>query len=515
MTRTVITNNDIGSIPTVPVFVGFTINDQERPFTEAEINTIIDRVFVNDNSLNAYYRELSYNEPTRLELQQDGSWNVVVENSPDHYSWDFVPGEFDPQKPKDLVTDAFQIILDGNLETDFQDRLILLFLNATTSEIQGRGAMGLVPGGCDYPYLNPPSSPEFFVGHPRLPGGGFDYSRRASLFIDNNFTFSQYMILRNSEFDNNNDQFTRGVCLFCRDSLRSCAVHDVIHAVRRLSGEKPGEDFPGRRARAVPCLYNLFIQGHWITNGCDRSIYCTPYVGWWDNTGDHLHFQIPRPFFSCPPYGVSAFTRLRLDMIPSAYVGTAVEAEQPFQLAPLAVQQLPQQTGGQPVLVVKVPLSGTEPGEYLLVEYRRRVPGSVDDITVNPDRLLGESSQDPGEVNPPAHIVSQNGVLIYHVNEEKSQFAGEPSNFEEDVVSNPTFIQDFVLYLYTPLMMTETGALNWENRTKEGLKTPAFRPGTSPFKLLYPFDTPTELVEVYVDGLSITQADIRVVRSTV
>lgn len=516
MARNIITNNDIGTIPTIPIFVGFTVNDQERPFTDAEMNNIITKVFESSDSLNAYYREISYHQ---LELAQEGRWDMVLEHPPDHYSWGFVPGEFDSSKPKMLVSDVFQILLDGNLETQFQDRLILVFINTSAPEIGGRGAMCLAPGTTDYPHTTPPSTPEFFVGHPPLTGPQFDTSRRIASFIDENFTVVQYGTYRKSEFSNWNDQFVRGVCIFTRDTARSCAAHDILHAVKRISGEPATRDFPGRRARAVPCLYNLYQQGYWITNQFRRSIYCAPYVGWWDNMGDHLHPQLPRDFFAGAPYGVCAFTKMKLDMIPPSYIGTATAAQQPFRLVPLTVSALPQQSSGQPVLAVKVPLSeGKDTTEYLLVEYRRYISGTVDGIRVDVCGLVGNCNDDPAKVNPPDSLVSDKGILVYHVNEEKSQFGGEPRDYD-NTTTDPDFVQDFLIYLYTPSMITETGALDWSKRTPEALKAAGFKPGPGTgyvptFRLLYPFVNPTMRIEITVTEISDNDIDIEVMRTT-
>lgn len=512
MARDIITNNDIGTIPTIPIFVGFTVNNQERPFTDAEMNNIIAKVFESSDSLNAYYREISYNQ---LELTQEGRWEVVLEHSPDHYRWGFVPGEFNPAQPKLLVTDVFQILLEGNLTTQFQDRLLLVFINTSAPEIGGRGAMCLVPGVTEYPRTIPPSTPEFFIGHPPLTGPQFDTSRRIASFIDENFTVVQYNRHRQDEFDNWNDQFVRGVCIFTGDTAQSCAAHDILHAVKRISGEPPSRDFPGRRARAVPCLYNLHQQGHWIANQFHRSIYCAPYVGWWDNMGDHLHPRLPRDFFEGDPYGVCAFTKMKLDMIPPSYIGTATAAQQPFRLVPLTVSPLPRQSNGQPVLAVKIPLNLTE---YLLVEYRRNISGTVDGIRVDVCGLLGDCNDDPQKVNPPDSLVSDKGILVYHVNEEKKHLGGEPPDYD-NTTTDSDFVQDFLIYLYTPSMITATGALDWNERTPEALKAAGFKPGPGQgyiptFRMLYPFVNPTMRIEVQVTEIGEKDIDIEVMRTT-
>ena len=113
------------------------------------------------------------------------------------------------------------------------------------------------------------------------------------------------------------DHFVRGVCIFCNDALFSCAAHDGLHAMRRLSSDSPDPNFPGRRGRAIPCLYNHFLLDLWVSYDTPRSLYCSPYIGWWDNTGEHLHLEMNQRagFFDGDAYGVCAYTKIKMGII--------------------------------------------------------------------------------------------------------------------------------------------------------------------------------------------------------
>lgn len=524
MIRDTVTNNDLGFIPTIPIFVGFTINGVPVPFPLENIPTFLNRIFGPAPSMNAYYKEISYKvdgvmTPFNIELVQEPELTVCVDNSPDHYAWGYLPSEFVNEKPKELTIDVFEKVLASYPSTDFQDKLVLLILGATSGELGGRGAMGLVPGVCIYPEQAYPEDQELFVGFsPR--SAPRPENPKEAYFIDLSYRFDQYYRERSKQFDSYNDRFIRGACIFCTDAVLSCAAHDVIHALKRISAGLPTTDFPGCRARATPCLYNLYMQGDWLSRECDRRFYCTPYIGWWDNTGDHFHPKPPREFFSSTPYGVSSFTKMKLGLIPPEYFPTMSAQQQTFKLAPLAVRYLPAQTNGMPVLAVKVPLSeDSPPTEYLLVEYKYPVEGSVDDVQVDVCTLLGNCALDPNKVNPPDHLVSTDGLLIYHVNEEKRHFGDEPPKCDNPTGSS-TFVRDFILYLYMPSMMTETGALRWDTyRTPGYLKFAAFRPNQNPlipeFRLAYPLDAPTTLIKVNILGMDKNYALIGVAKDPI
>ena len=514
MTRDTITNNELGYIPTLPIFVGFTINNQEVPFPESDIPPILEKIFGDTDSMNAYYKEISYTGgtvgPYNLALSQESELRVVVGESPSHYAWGFIPGEFENRKPKELTTDVFYKVLEEIPTISVQDKLVFLILNTTAAEIEGRGAMCLVPGAAVQPQSALPENQEFFIGVSPFenPQSG---APKEPYFIDMERKWPQYAIFRRNEFLSGNDEFIRGLCIFCKDTLLSCAVHDGLHALKRISAGIPTGSFPGLRARAVPCMYNLHIQGTWLENQCNRSVYCTPYVGWWDNTGDHLHLRPPRTFFSGPPYGVSAFTKLNLGVIPDEYIGKATGAVTPFKLYKLATKHLPAQTGGQPVLVIKVPLSaGETPVEYLLVEYRRWVTG-VDGVTVDLNGILGDPRTDPGKVNPPEYLVSDKVILIYHINEEKPHLGGETT--EWCPTDQRDFVQDFIAYLYTPSMVTSQG-LDWSTRTPEALKNAGFDIGST-FVLEYPSGNPQLRVEIHISEWDDNVADVEVKRISI
>jgi len=511
MTRDTITNNEMGSISTLPIFVGFTIDEQEIPFPAEDIPVYLDKIFGDTDSMNAYYREISYTTdsvgPHNLALSPEPEVSVVVGESPSYYSWGYVPGEFESAKAKELACHVFKKVLEFDPAISVQDRFCILILHAGVEEMQGRGAMCLVPGITVQPRDALPENQELFIGasplHNPQPG-----APREPYFIDMGYKWPQYMQSRRTEFDTWKDEFVRGVCIFCTDTLLSCAVHDGIHALKRISSGLPTLRFPGTRARAVPCLYNLFIQGTWLNNQCNRGIYCTPYIGWWDNTGDHLHLRPPRSFFSGSPYGVSAFTKISLGILPDEYIGQATGAIMPFKLHRLATPSLPSQTNGQPVLVIKVPLSdGGNPAEYLLVEYRRWSSG-VDGVTVDVNRILGNPATDPDRVNPPEHIVSDKGILIYHVNEEKPHLGAETAEWCS--TQDSEFVQDFIMYLYTPSMITSKG-ISWNERTPEALKNAGFPIG-SQCTLDYPHDDPSVRIEIRALEWNDNVADVEVKR---
>ena len=161
--------------------------------------------------------------------------------------------------------------------------------------------------------------------------------------------------------------------------------------------------------------------------------------------------------------------------------------------------------------MAKVPIS--DGNEYLLVEYRRPVPQTPDDITVNLDGLVGRSEDDPDAVNPPEHLVSDDGILVYHVNEEKSQLGRDPGNI--DITSSPLLIRDFVLFLYTPSMMNGDGTLNWSGRTKVTLKSAAFKPQVQPTDPVFYVRYPQYSVRIDVWSKDDTSADITVTKSPI
>lgn len=504
----------MGYIPTLPIFVGFTIDDQEVPFPANGIPAFLEKIFGDTDSMNAYYKEISYTTesagPHNLVLAQESELSVVVRESPSYYSWGYAPGEFESAKPKELTHDVFIKVLEIDPAFAVQDKFCILILNTTVGEIEGRGAMCLVPGITIQPRNALPENQEIFIGASPLsnPQSG---APREPYFIDMEYKWPQYLLSRRNEFDNWNDEFIRGLCIFCKDTLLSCAVHDGIHALKRISSGIPTRSFPGTRARAVPCLYNLFIQGTWLNNQCNRGVYSTPYVGWWDNTGDHLHLRPPRLFFSGSPYGVSAFTKIKLGVIPDNYIGKATGSLMPFKLYKLATRQLPPQTNDQPVLVIKIPLSeGANPAEYLLVEYRRWGLGA-DGVSVDLTRILGDPATDPGKVNPPEYLVSDKGILIYHVNEEKPHLGGETTDWCPTDQSE--FVQDFIMYLYTPSMITPEGII-WSNRTPDALKNAGFTIG-SMFTLNYPLVNPHLRIEIYIPEWNDDVADVEVRRITI
>jgi hypothetical protein len=169
----------------------------------------------------------------------------------------------------------------------------------------------------------------------------------------------------------------------------------------------------------------------------DRSINCTPYIGWWDPMGDHLHPVTPREFFAGHPHGMSAFTRLRMGLIPDRCQAVADADDVTINLAPLSEPTLPAAGSEAEAVAIKVPMMPDVERAahiYLLLEYRRRVgePGQhADNFSIAPDDVFGNPAYDPGHgsgryINPPTQFVSDEGVLVYLVNEGIPEHPGAP-----------------------------------------------------------------------------------------
>jgi hypothetical protein len=137
---------------------------------------------------------------------------------------------------------------------------------------------------------------------------------------------------------------------------------------------------------------------------------------------------MPREFFDGFPHGMSAFSRMRMGFIPDRCQAVAGEDDMTINLSPLSDPALPAMGSDAEAVAIKVPLV---PGVdklahiYLLLEYRRRVGelGShVDNFAIAPDDVLGDPAYDPGHatgryINPPTQFLSDEGVLVYLVNE--------------------------------------------------------------------------------------------------
>jgi hypothetical protein len=172
----------------------------------------------------------------------------------------------------------------------------------------------------------------------------------------------------------------------------------------------------------------------------DRSINCSPFIGWWDPMADHIH-PSSRDFFASHPHGMCAFTKLRMGMIPDRCITIVEEDDKTIKLAPLSRTTLPTKGAEAETIAVKVPLM---PGIaelahiYLLLEYRRRVGSDPNDFHpdnfyIDPDFAFGDKTTDlgynpsnPSEsqyTNPPTRFVPDEGVLVYIVNEKMPEIA--------------------------------------------------------------------------------------------
>ncbi len=445
------------TVETVCVVVNFS-GKPERVF---DLRQYWSKIFGQDDpirQLNAYYRENYYGQ---LELQpvitpqmgDRGYIEVELPGVPQDYTFGWLIGleseemeQVDIDAVQQLLLDVMARVVDKHPGVDYQDKFMFIVLNALGAEY-GRGAAGALPtGGVNPTY-------DMFIGDV----GEGELSRYADpkyfrtvgdkvigVIAAEEYTFDDYFRDREAHFMD--DQFVLGIALFSRDAPLSCASHDILHGLRRRSAYA---DPPEGRCRAVNCLYNLPMQSLWLVGTaehgrCDRSINCTPYIGWWDPIGDHLHPNVPRDFFDGHPHGTSAFTKLRMGFIPDRCLAVADQDDVTIQLAPLSEPQLPAPGSEAEAIAVKVPLAPGQPTLehiYLLLEYRRRVGSESgeehpDNFSVEPDSLFGDKRFDPGYdaadpaasqyINPPMVFVPDEGVLVYLVNEGMPELPGLP-----------------------------------------------------------------------------------------
>ncbi len=356
------------------------------------------------------------------------------------YPPDYQPGPDDelpvnPDEERRFVLDIMAKVVERYPTLDFQDKLILAVINAD-GEQYGRGAMCAVPTGDFF---------DLFVGDIRSEEDLQRYSSDSSCFrtIDDRkvvavitkgegYTFDDYFQDRGNL--GIGDQFIRGMVMFEKTAQLSCASHDITHAIRRKSAYA---DPPEGRNKAVNCLYNLPLQTEWFKNSCDRSVNCSPYVGWWDSMADHLHSRDEisgrsRDFFESPPQGTCAYTKIKLGMIPERCVCIVTGNNETRKLVPLSNPTLPPRDSDDQYVVLKIPVDPSTSDAYwqkvyLLLEYRRRIgqPNtSPENFTIQPDQVYGDKRTDPGYnqrspqyQNPPTAFVPSQGVLVYLVNE--------------------------------------------------------------------------------------------------
>ncbi len=386
-------------------------------------------------------------EPALSEAK--GYAEVELKGSPKDYSYGWLVGmstdkiaQFDADKVMRLALDVMAEVVEKHPEINYQDKFILLVLNALGAEY-GRGAIGIIPGeGLDPVYdlfvgdLAPADQKKFAdPAHFRVVG-----NKVVGTIGKTGYTFDDYFRDRGkAAFD---DQFITGMAAFGKDGPLSCATHDILHGLHRLSAYATP---PEGRGRAAHCLYNLFLQSEWVVGTkehgtFDRSINVSPYIGWWDPMGDHLHPMGvgDRTFFASHPHGMSAFTKLSVGLIPERSIAVAQQDDFSVRLAPLGSPTLPPPGAPAESIVAKVPLMPNNPATahiYLLLEYRRKIAGThPDNFTITPDYPGGDKIWDPGYnradpaksryVNPPTTFVSKEGVLVYLINEKMPTVAG-------------------------------------------------------------------------------------------
>ncbi len=433
-----------------------------RPERTFDLRPHWQKIFGQDDpirQLNAYYRENFYGQlalrPVRTpQMGEKGYVEIVLPGVPQDYNFGWLVGmetenlsAVKPDAVRKLVLEIMSRVMEKHPEINYQDKFVLVVLDALGNEY-GRGAAGFLPSTGKTPMY------DIFVGevkpaHLHLFSDAYTFRRvgksRVMGIIDSeNYTFEDYF--RDREEYAAEDQFIRGMAAFSSDAPLSCASHDILHGLRRKSAYA---DPPKGRERAVNCLYNLQLQSKWLVGTpehgrCDRSINCSPYIGWWDPMGDHLHPRTPREFFCSHPHGMSSFTKLRMGFIPDRCLAVVTSDSASLKLSPLGSPKLPPPGSQAETMVVKVPVvPGVEKLAhiYLLVEYRRRVGserGEVhpDNFSITPDYVFGDKRYDPGYnhedpaasnyVNPPMNFVPDEGVLVYLVNEKMPEQPGMP-----------------------------------------------------------------------------------------
>jgi hypothetical protein len=472
-----ITANDLipeqrNIIETVVVLVNFA----GRPEQRFGLQQHWDRIFGMDDpirQLNAYYRENFYGQlelhPSSTPEMGDKQYiEIELPGMPQDYTFGWLVGMeteeiqgVDPDAVQRLILEVMQRVVAKHPEVDYQNKSMFVVLNAVGPEY-GRGAAGAVPTGGVEPLY------DLFIGNVTDPDLGLfsdqQYfrtieGRRVVGVIDKSgYPFERYFEERERYLQE--DQFILGMAIFGTDAPLSCASHDILHGLRRKSAYA---DPPEGRSRAVNCLYNLQLQSQWLVGTeehgrFDRGINCTPYIGWWDPMGDHLHPVTPRSFFAGHPNGMCSFTKLRMGLIPDRCTAVVEGDEAQISLAPLGNPSLPPAGSEAEALVAKIPLlpgNETLAHIYLLLEYRRRVgseTGTIhpDNFSIGPDDVFGDKAFDPGYdqanpeasryVNPPTVFVPDEGVLAYLVNEKMPETPGLPY----------TGWQNFVLALLNP-----------------------------------------------------------------
>lgn len=140
-----------------------------------------------------------------------------------------------------------------------------------------------------------------------------------------------------------------GVAIFTVSAHIGTLFHDSAHV---WGGVKDGK-------RAVPCLYDHDLQVKYptIDKGWANALI---NMGYWDPMSCHAYKR------NLPPPGISSWTKLRLDWLPSEKV-RLVKPSQPTEilLGPL-------EDGAADTLAIRIPLT---PARYVLIENRQPIGG--------------------------------------------------------------------------------------------------------------------------------------------
>jgi hypothetical protein len=225
--------------------------------------------------------------------------------------------------------------------------------------------------------------------------------------------------------------------------------------------------------------------------------------------GDHLHPIMPREFFCGHPHGMSAYSRMQMGFVPDRCLAVADADDVTVNLSPLSDPTLPAAGSDAEAIAIKVPLM---PGVdklahiYLLLEYRRRVGESgqhTDNFSIAPGDVFGDPAYDPGHasgryINPPIHFVTDEGVLVYLVNEGMPEMPGLP--YTE-------------WYNYVVALLNPAG-----NDQRDDLTQAALDAGESmvvDFRTLYPDRGVPVVIAVEVKERTDTSARVRITREQV
>jgi M6 family metalloprotease-like protein len=154
-----------------------------------------------------------------------------------------------------------------------------------------------------------------------------------------------------------------GIAVYCENAHVGVLAHDLIHILGGIVGDR----------RVAPCLYDHTLQGQ-EGDFRDHYQFYLIYMGFWDPMSCHFYK------LNLPPPGLSSWTKLRLNWIPSSprqARDTKIAVVNPGETATVLLGPLAD--GTSETLVIKIPLS---PTTYYLIENRQslgldeNLPGS-------------------------------------------------------------------------------------------------------------------------------------------